>query len=121
MESAGPGKACTFSGFDYRGFKSLLHTNAHKDTHRYTNRSTDTHTLPGDRGTAELQAPRQGIFTQKTGGVAGKGQFLLLKIPTEKVKTARPACAVITQETVEKCKKRGRKKCKKKKVKFRGT
>lgn len=75
VESAGPGKACTFSGFDYRGFKSLLHTNTHKDAHEYTSWNADTHSLPRDYKARLNYRPPDRAYLLKNGGLLAKDSF----------------------------------------------
>lgn len=87
MESAGPGKACTFSGFDYRGFKSLSHTYSltHSNTHTYTNKQTEiqTHTktetqihTPSPETKAGLNyRPPDRTYLLKNGGLFAKDSF----------------------------------------------
>lgn len=99
-ESAGHGKACRFSGFDYRGFKSLFHTYTQTDKDTRIYKVKRRHTLSSETEAGLNYSHPHREYLLKNGGVVGKGQFLLLKIP--KLKTAGPACTVITQENREK-------------------
>lgn len=113
-ESAGPGKACTFSGFDYRGFKSLLHT--YPQGHTWAYELKYRYTLAPQR---QRQGWTKGLqtgyrpFLHRNGGDAAKGQFLMLKIPTEKGKLAKLASLNLHYTIIsgKKCNEKRRRKC----------
>lgn len=69
-----------FFDFDYRGFKSLLltqatHQNSCKDR-QMRQTETDTQSLPGDHSEEELQyKPPDRTFLLKSGGLLPKDRF----------------------------------------------